>query len=102
MRVRFTLGARRQIAAIHAYIAAESPSGADSVVARIEEIAEMLGQHPKMGRKLPVGRLYRFPVRPYPYLIYYTVSGSEVRIVRVRHSARYRAAFHESEREFRV
>ena len=83
-------------------IARESRSGADNVVARIEVIAEMLGEHPYAGRKLHIGQLYRFPVRPYPYLIYYAVSGSEVKIVRVRHSARYRPAFHEAEREFRL
>jgi plasmid stabilization system protein ParE len=34
-------------------------------------------------------------LRPFPYLIYFEVSGQTVRIVRVRHSAQYRRAFHE-------
>lgn len=102
MRIRFTPGARRQIAEIHAYIAADNPRAAAEVVARIQTVAELLGEHPHMGRSLPGSRLQRFPVPPYPYLIYYEVTQHEVRIVRVRHSARRRAAFHDPQREFCV
>ena len=61
----------------------------------------MLADHPRIGRKISGGRLRRLPVTPYPYIIYYEVSGQTVRIARVRHAARYRRAFREAQAAFR-
>ena len=61
----------------------------------------MLAQHPYMGRKASGEPVVSLSCAALSILIYYTVSGNEVRIIRVQHSARYRAAFHESGREFR-
>jgi plasmid stabilization system protein ParE len=63
-------------------------------------VAHFLGENPGAGYKLPHGRLRRFTVRPFPYLIYYEVFGETVRIVRVRHAAQFRKAFHDAAREF--
>ena len=95
MPVTFTPGARKQLAAIHDYIARENEAAARAVVVRVEAVAGILGANPHVGYKLPRGRLRRFPVHLYPYLIYYEVTRSDVRILRIRHAARYRAAFHE-------
>jgi plasmid stabilization system protein ParE len=95
MRVYLTKGATRQLRAILAYIASENPPAAQMLVLRIEEIQSLLSENPGVGYKLPRSGLRRFPVRPYPYLIYYEVAGQSVRIVRIRHSARYRPAFHD-------
>jgi len=95
MRVIFMPGARAQLRAIHDHIAKDNPIAARAVVARAEEIAELLGRNPDIGRKLPHGRLRRFPVKPYPYLIYYEVAGQFVRIICVRYAARRRPTFHE-------
>jgi plasmid stabilization system protein ParE len=100
MRVVFTFQARVQLEKIHSYIARENASAADVVAARVGEVANALGDQPYMGRKVPRSRLRRFPVHPYPYLIYYEVAGDTVRIVRIRHAARYRAAFQEPVRAF--
>ena len=100
MRVYLTRAATRQVEAILVYLAAENSSAAQRFVARMEEIRELLRDHPQIGRLIPHRCLRRFPVHPFPYLIYYEVRGRAVRIVRVWHSARKRAAFHDLPRPF--
>lgn len=91
----FMPGARKQLAAIHDHIARDNVAAARAVVVRVEAVAEFLGANPDADYKLPRGRLRRFPVHSYPYLIYYEVVRSEVRVLRVRHATRYRLAVHE-------
>jgi plasmid stabilization system protein ParE len=101
MQVILTKPAVRQLAAILAHIAAENPTAAKRFADRIGEIKHFLSANPNSGFMLPHGRLRRFPVHPYPYLIYFETSAHAVRIVRIRHAARYRRAFHEPARAFR-
>lgn len=101
MMVRLTKIATRQLRGILAYVSADNPLAADKIVARMEEIQDFLSANPYAGRILSHGRLRRFPVRPFPYLIYYEVSGETVRILRIRHAAQFRKAFHESASAFR-
>jgi toxin ParE1/3/4 len=102
MRVYLTRAATRQVDAILRYLAAENPPAAQKFVERIEEMRKLLREHPGIGRRIPRRRLRRFPLHPFPYLIYYEISGRTVRIVRVWHSARKRAAFHDLARPFVV
>ena len=95
MLVFFTPKARAQLRDIHAYIARDNVAAARAVVMRVEVVAGFLGDNPEAGYRLPHSRLRRFPVRPFPYLIYYEISGQTVRIIRIRHAAQYRRAFHE-------
>jgi len=95
MLVFFTPKARAQLRGIHDYIARDNATAARAVVMRVEAIASFLGDNPEAGYRLPRGRLRRFPVRPFPYLIYYEISRQTVRIIRIRHTAQYRRAFHE-------
>jgi len=67
---------------------------------RVEEVSQFLADNPGAGFKLPHRRLRRFPVRPYPYLIYFERAKHAIRIVRIRHAARYRPAFHEQPHAF--
>lgn len=99
MRVIFTPGARAQLRAIHDYIARDDKVAARALIARVEYVASLLGGNPNFGRKMQNSRLRRFPVRPYPYLIFYEVAGDIVRIIRVRHAAR-RPTLHEPAAEF--
>lgn len=94
MRVIFMPGARAQMKAIYDDIAADNEAAARAVIARIEYVAELLGENPLIGRELWRGRLRRFPVQPYPYLIFYDVAGQALRIVRVRRASR-RPTLHE-------
>lgn len=101
MRAVFTFRARTQLQAIHDYIARDNPAAARSVIQRVEVVAQFLAENPCAGFKLSRGKLHRFPVRPYPYLLYYEISERAVQIVRVRHAAQFRKAFHEAPSEFR-
>lgn len=100
MRVIFTPGARAQLKAIYDYIARDNEIAARAVVARVEYLAAMLGEHPYMGFRLSRAHLRRFPKRPYPYLIYFEVTDDIVHIIRIRHASRYRPAFHDVSRPF--
>jgi plasmid stabilization system protein ParE len=100
MRVYLTRAATRQVDEILVYLAAENPSAAQRFVARMEEIRQLFLSHPEIGRKIPHRRLRRFPLHPFPYLVYYEVRGRAVRIVRVWHSARRHAAFHDLAQAF--
>jgi plasmid stabilization system protein ParE len=84
---------------IEDYIARDNPAAASAVIVRIEEVAKSLAGQPNMGRKVS-GSRRRFPVTPHPYLIYYEVVGDTVRILRIRHAARYRTVFQEPTRAF--
>jgi toxin ParE1/3/4 len=101
MRAYLTSQALRQLSAIFAHVASENPAAARRIVDRIEHIRFLLSEHPRLGRKLPRSRLRRFPVHPHPYLIYYEILGDDVRIIRVRHAARFRRAFHDPDRPFK-
>jgi plasmid stabilization system protein ParE len=93
MQVFFTYPARADLRNIEDYIARDNPAAASAVIVR-------LAGQPHMGRRLSGSRRRRFPVTPYPYLIYYEVAGDTVRVLRIRHAARYRAAFQEPARAF--
>jgi toxin ParE1/3/4 len=95
MHVFFTLRARVQLNDIHDYIALNNTSAAAAVVERISQVANLLIDNPYMGRKISGSRRRRLAVKDYPYLLYYDVSGNTVRILRIRHAARYRRAFQE-------
>jgi plasmid stabilization system protein ParE len=99
MRVRFTANATRQLRAIFDHIAIDNLDAAQRVLERILTVGSGLANNPLMGRKVS-GRRRRLIVTPYPYLLYYDVTGDTVRILQVRHAARYRAAFQEPVRAF--
>lgn len=98
---RFTPGAYAQLAQIHAHIAADNAQAAEEVVKRIESVAALLGERPHIGHKLRYRSERVFPVRPYPYLIFYRLAGGRVHITRIRHAARRRPALQEPAIEFR-
>jgi toxin ParE1/3/4 len=100
MRVYLTRAATRQVDAILVHLNSENPAAARKFVNRMEEIRQLLLSHPDIGRKIPRRRLRRFPLHPFPYLIYYEMRGQAVRIVRVWHCARKSAAFHDLPRPF--
>lgn len=48
----------------------------------------MLASFPGIGRPTHLARVSVATVPRYPYLVYYTVSGRELRILHIRHAAR--------------
>ncbi|MFZ5692349.1 MAG: type II toxin-antitoxin system RelE/ParE family toxin [Pseudomonadota bacterium] len=88
MRVRFTLPAYADLAEILDYIGRWSPQGAIRVNQRIRTLIELLLEHPHLGRPTDDPTIRRMPTSPYPYLVFYEVTGDEVIIHAVRHGAR--------------
>ena len=88
MRLRYTLPALADLDEVLDYIAAHSPQGARNVQARIQAVIELLLRHPYIGTQTRDPTIRRIATQPYPYLIFYEVSGDELIIHAVRHGAR--------------
>jgi len=90
MKVRYSPQALRQIDETFTYIAEENEVAAHAVIARIEAVATLLGIRPYIGRSTGHQDVRAMSVRPYPYVIFYKILGEddEVRIMRIRHTAR--------------
>ncbi|UQR60506.1 MULTISPECIES: type II toxin-antitoxin system RelE/ParE family toxin [Bradyrhizobium] len=88
MKVRYTKRALAQIDVALTYIEARSPQGAGRVRDRIVALIALLQDHPYAGRQTTRASVRRVPVNPYPYLIDYRVTETEIVIMRFRHAAR--------------
>jgi len=88
VRLRYTLPALADLHTILDYIAAQSPQGARRVQARIQRLTELLLQHPYIGRRTNDPAIRRLTITPYPYLVFYETTESEIIIHAVRHAAR--------------
>ena len=88
MRLRYTLPALADLSAILDYIAAHSPRGARQVQARIKVLTDLLLLHPHIGRSTSDPTIRRMPMTPYPYLLFYEATETEIIIHAVRHAAR--------------
>jgi toxin ParE1/3/4 len=86
--LRYTARAAAQIDAALAYVAARSPQGARRIRARIEAMGALLQEHPFAGHRTSNPRVRRIVVTPYPYLLDYHATASEIVILRFRHAAR--------------
>ena len=91
MRLRYTLPALADLQAILDYIAARSPSSAHRVQARIKAVIDLLLQHPHIGRRTDDPAIRRMTATPYPYLIFYEATETEIIIHAIRHGARDRS-----------
>lgn len=88
MRLRFTLPAADDLDGILTYIEAHSPTGARRVQRRLQSVLAVLLQHPQAGQLTRRPGMRRIVVTPYPYLVFYRVTGDEIVIHGVRHAAR--------------
>jgi len=88
LRLRYTLPALEDLDGILDYVAARSPQGARVIQARIKAIADLLVQYPLIGTPTQDPSIRRMTTSPYPYLIFYEISGEELIIHAVRHGAR--------------
>ena len=89
MKLRYERGALADLDEIFAYIAADIPTAAGRLVARIEDTARRIAAAPYMGEATRHPRFRRFPVGK--YLIVYEVGTDDVVIHYVRHGARRRS-----------
>ncbi len=88
MRLRYTLPALADLSAILDYIAAHSPQGARRVQARIKALTDLLLLYPNIGRRTDDPATRRMSITPYPYLVFYEATETELIIHAVRHAAR--------------
>lgn len=88
LTLRYTLPALADLGAILDHIAARSPQGARRVQARIKALIDLLPQYPFIGRRTSDPTIRRIMATPYPYLVFYEATSSEVIIHAVRHAAR--------------
>jgi len=78
---------------IHAWIAADKPHAARSVIQRIGASIERLGQFPHLGHAGTVAGTLEWIVPHLPYIIVYVLDDAidELRVIAVFHAARDRA-----------
>jgi toxin ParE1/3/4 len=88
VRLRYTLPALADLSAILDYIAAHSPWGARRVQARIQAPTDLLLLYPHIGRRTNDPAIRRMAMPPYPYLIFYEATETEIIIHAVRQAAR--------------
>jgi plasmid stabilization system protein ParE len=88
LKLRYTRLALADLDAILDYIAADSPRGARRVQARIKAVIDLLLQYPYIGRRTNDPTVRRMALTPYPYLVFYEPTETEIIIHAVRHAAR--------------
>lgn len=88
MKLRYTLPAFADLDAILDYLAAHSPQGARRVQDRLRTMIDLLLLYPGIGRRTNDPSIRRIHASPYPFVIFYEATESEVIIHAVRHAAR--------------
>jgi addiction module RelE/StbE family toxin len=88
MKVRYTVPAQADLDEIYTYISQHNPHAAERIKRQIKMDADILGELPFIARETEYSGTRVRKVRRYPYLIFYSVSEDEVRILHVRHGAR--------------
>ena len=89
MKILWSLKAIQDLDSLRAYIAEESPAGAQRVVLRIlHDVEDLLPNHPQMGRPGRVPGTRELVIPRKPYIVPYRVQRETIQILRVYHSAR--------------
>lgn len=88
MKLRYTLRAAEELDQVLSYIDERSPRGAHQVRERIKTIVDLIALHPHAGRLTDSPGLRCVVAHPYPYLIFYSATETEVVVQGVRHAAR--------------
>ncbi|HVQ70723.1 MAG TPA: type II toxin-antitoxin system RelE/ParE family toxin [Bradyrhizobium sp.] len=88
MRLRYTLPALADLESILDYVVDRSPQGASRIQVRIRAVTDLLLRYPQAGAVTDDPTIRRVTTRPYPYLIFYETTDTEIIIHAVRHGAR--------------
>jgi toxin ParE1/3/4 len=88
VKIRYTAPAFADLNLILDYIAEHSPQGANRVQARIQSVIHLLTSHPHIGVRTEDPTIRRLTTLPYPYLVFYEVTETEIIVHAVRHAAR--------------
>jgi toxin ParE1/3/4 len=88
VNIRYSRRALGQIDKALTYIEARSPQGAADVRDRVAALMKLLQEQPFAGHATTHPNVRRLFVHPYPYLIDYRVTATDIVIMRFRHTAR--------------
>jgi toxin ParE1/3/4 len=88
VKLRYTRLALADLKNIAAYLDPRSPQGARNVRRRVKTLMEQLPDNPFIGKRTEDPTIRRLTAFPYPYLIFYEVTETEIIIHAVRHGAR--------------
>jgi toxin ParE1/3/4 len=88
VRLVWSTESAEDLAALRAFIAADSPSAAKRVVRRIAEMVETLPpQNPEIGRRGRAPGTRELVISQTPFLVAYRVHNETVEVLRVLHGA---------------
>ena len=88
VKVRFTRPALADLDNVSDYLGPRSPLGLSRVLRRIRSLIETLPDHPYLGKQTVDPTIRRLTASPYPYLVFYEVTDTEIIVHAVRHGAR--------------
>jgi toxin ParE1/3/4 len=88
MRVRWTRGARRNLAQAVDYIAKDNPDAGTGIAKQILMAAQMLEQHPLLGRPGRLKGTRELVVPRLSFVIRYRITGEAIQLIRIHHTAR--------------
>ncbi len=88
MTVQWAEDAVRQLAAAHAYVAADNPGAADRLLLKITQAVKLLGSHPQAGREGRVANTRELVIPNTPYIVAYRINKNIVQILAVLHGKR--------------
>ena len=88
MKIRWTRLAVEDLNLAYEYIAAENPSAAHAVMARIESAVDVLRAHPEIGRSGRVEGTRELIISGTPFIVAYRIARDRVEILAVIHGAR--------------
>jgi plasmid stabilization system protein ParE len=88
MKVRYTRRADSDLHQILDYLGPRSPKGAANVLTRIGDALQKLSEQPSIGHATDVSGVRVLFIGRYPHKIFYRLSGSQLEILHIRHTAR--------------
>jgi toxin ParE1/3/4 len=88
MKIVWLATAERDLNALTDYIAEDNPQAALRIFTSIRRSVEQLGNHPHIGRAGRVERTWELVIPKLPYIVAYTITAEDVRILAVVHTSR--------------
>jgi addiction module RelE/StbE family toxin len=88
VKIRWTRLAVEDLNLAYEYIAAENPTAAHAVIARIESAVNVLRAHPEIGRSGRVEGTRELVISGTPFIVAYRVARKRIEILALIHGAR--------------
>ena len=88
MKIRWVRLALNDLREIDTFISKDNPLAAKKVLAIIWETAQLLKEHPQIGRPGRVAGTRELVISDTPFIVPYRVISNEIQILRVIHGAR--------------